>query len=113
MKNIIECNYSINKFIEHAIVKCPVDKITNINNNVSKRDETFCVFIMTFGRADNIKTYKTLMEYEGTSFNQDFYLICSDDDKKLQDYIDKFGDRVLIFNKKKVLGKKVLFLQIN
>lgn len=103
MKNIKECNYSIDKFIEHAIVKCPEHKIKNINTNESIRDEDFCVFIMTFGRADNIKTYKTLMEYEGTSFNQDFYLICSDDDKKLQDYIDKFGDRVLIFNKKKMI----------
>jgi len=83
-----------------AFIKYPEHKITNINTDETKRNEDFCVFIMTYGRADNIKTYKTLMEYEGTSFNQDLYFICSDDDKHLQDYIDKFGDRVLVFNKK-------------
>lgn len=103
MKDINECNYSIDKFIEEAIIKCPAEKITNINTDASKRDDNFCVFIMTFGRADNNKTYKTLMEYDGVSFNQDFYLICSDDDSKLQDYIDKYKDRVLVFNKKKMI----------
>lgn len=99
MKNTEQSKIAIENF-KKAIVNCPIEKIKNINTDENKRDETFCVFIMTFGRADNIKTYKTLMEYEGTSFNQDMYFICSDDDKHLQDYIDKFGDRVLIFNKK-------------
>lgn len=103
MKDIKECKISIDKFIENSIIKCPKEKITNINTDESKRDENFCIFIMTFGRAEKVKTWKTLMEYEGTSLNQDIYLICSDDDKKLQDYIDKYGDRVLVFNKKSMI----------
>ena len=43
-------------------------------------DEDFAVFILTHGRADNVKTYKTLKRfgYTGT-----IYIICSDDDKQL------------------------------
>lgn len=102
MKDIDECIYSIDKFIEHAIVKCPEHKITNINIDETKRDESFCVFIMTFGRPDKVKTYKNLMERKDSIINQDLYLICSDDDKHLQGYIDNFGDRLLIFNKKRM-----------
>jgi len=102
MKTLKQSLEAVQNFKE-AIIKCPDHKITNINTDESKRNEDFCVFIMTYGRADNVKTYKTLMEYEGVSFNQDMYFICSDDDKHLQDYIDKFGDRVLIFNKKKMV----------
>jgi len=103
MKTIEQCNESIQGFIDDAIITCPKEKITNIGTDENKRDDSFCVFIMTYGRADNVKTYKTLMEYEGVSFNQDLYFICSDDDKHLQDYKDKFGDRVLVFNKLKMV----------
>ncbi len=85
MKDISQCHKSIDYFIDNALIKYPNKKITNINTDATKRDENFCIFIMTFGRADKIKTYKTLMEYEGTSLNQDFYLICSDDDKQLRE----------------------------
>lgn len=99
MKTKEQAAYSIEKFKE-AFIKYPSEKITNINTDESNRNPDFCVFIMTYGRSDNIKTYKTLMEYKGVSFNQDLYLICSDDDKHLEKYIEKFGDRVLVFNKK-------------
>jgi len=103
MKDVAQCHESIDYFIDNALIKYPNGKITNINTDNTKRDENFCIFIMTFGRADKIKTYKTLMEYEGTSLNQDFYLICSDDDKQLDNYIELYGDRVLVFNKKKMI----------
>jgi len=99
MKNIEQANESIEGF-KKAIVKCPSEKVTNITTDSTKRNPDFCVFIMTFGRSDNIKTYKTLMEYEGAKLNQDLYFICSDDDKHLDRYIEKFGDKVLVFNKK-------------
>jgi len=102
LKTLEQSKEAIENFKE-AIIKCPSKKITNINTSEDKRNEDFCVFIMTYGRADNVKTYKTLMEYEDSEFNQDLYFICSDDDKHLQDYIDKFGERVLIFNKKKMV----------
>jgi len=103
MKDIIESAESIEQFAKHAIIKCPDHKILNVNTDATKRDDSFCVFIMTFGRADNVKTYKTLMEYPDVSFNQDLYFICSDDDKRLPEYIEKYGERVLIFNKQKMI----------
>jgi hypothetical protein len=43
-------------------------------------DNNFAVFILTFGRPDNIKTYKTLDRF---GYSGKKYLICSTDDKKL------------------------------
>ena len=60
-----------------------------INNN-------FAVFILTFGRPDNIKTYKTLDRFGYTGKK---YLICSTDDKKLDKYKSKYKDEVISFNK--------------
>jgi len=102
LKSIEQCKEPIEGFNE-AIIRIPDKKITNINTDELKRNPDFCVFIMTFGRSDNVKTYKTLMEYENTTFNQDMYFICSDDDAHLDKYIEKFKDRVLVFNKKKMV----------
>jgi len=102
MKNIDEIKESISHF-SNAIVKIPSEKITNINEKSENRMEDFCVFILSYGRSDNVKTYKTLMEYDNAIFNQDFYIVCSDDDKDLDNYLEKFGDRVIIFNKEKMI----------
>ncbi len=91
---------SIDTLIDTAIVDCPDKKIVN-QNNKNKRDSEFCVFILTYGRADNVTTLNTLTE-EGSELSQDYYLICSDDDKSLSKYKEKYGDRVLVFNKDEV-----------
>ena len=85
-----------------AIVRCPDHKITNINQDEKKRNSDFAVFILSYGRADNPKTWKTLMN-EKRIYNQDTYFICSDDDKQLDEYIENFGDKVLVFNKEKTM----------
>jgi len=59
-------------------------------------DNNFAVFILTFGRPDNIKTYKTLDRFGYTGKK---YLICSTDDKKLDEYKLKYKDEVISFNK--------------
>ena len=59
-------------------------------------DNNFAVFILTFGRPDNIKTYKTLDRFGYTGKK---YLICSTDDKKLDEYKSKYKDEVISFNK--------------
>ena len=59
-------------------------------------DNNFAVFILTFGRPDNIKTYKTLDRFGYTGKK---YLICSTDDKKLDKYKSKYKDEVISFNK--------------
>lgn len=58
----------------------------------------FAVFILTHGRPDNVKTYNTLKKcgYTGTT-----YLICDDEDNRLQEYKEKFKN-VLVFNKDEV-----------
>ena len=52
-------------------------------------DNNFAVFILTFGRPDNIKTYKTLDRFGYTGKK---YLICSTDDKKWDEYKSKYKD---------------------
>ena len=60
-------------------------------------DEDFAVFILTHGRSDNVKTYKTLKRfgYTGT-----IYIICSDDDKQLDKYKELYNKQVIVFSKK-------------
>ena len=88
---------SINILMEKAIKRCPSEKVVN-TNNLDKRDDEFCVFILSYGRAEDVRTAKTLLK-DGGSFSQDYYIVCSDDDKSLDTYIKNYGDRVLVFNK--------------
>lgn len=60
------------------------------------RDD-FCVFILTHGRADNVKTAKTLKRqgYTGKTF-----FVVDDQDEQVDRYRANFGeDRVLVFDK--------------
>jgi hypothetical protein len=60
--------------------------------------DTFCVFILTHGRPDNVVTLKTLKKggYTGRIF-----LICDNEDKTLDRYRQNFGaDSVIVFDKK-------------
>lgn len=56
----------------------------------------FAVFILTHGRPNNVKTYRTLRRcgYDGPIF-----LVCDDEDKTLDFYRQKYGDEVLVFSK--------------
>lgn len=60
-------------------------------------DKDFAVFILTYGRANNVKTYKTLKRF---GYTGKIYLICSDDDKQVKDYKEKYKDQVIVFSKK-------------
>ena len=88
---------SIKTLIDTGIVTCPNQKIINPFNE-KKRDSDFCVFILSYGRAEDVKTIDTLLDENG-SFSQDYYVVCSDDDKSLPLYLEKYNERVLIFNK--------------
>lgn len=62
------------------------------------KNEDFAVFILTHGRPDNIKTITTLKK---CGYSGKIYLIVDNEDKKLQQYIEKFGEeKVLVFDKK-------------
>jgi hypothetical protein len=60
-------------------------------------DEDFAVFILTYGRSENIKTLKTLKRF---GYTGKIYFICSDDDKQLDKYKELYTKQVLVFSKK-------------
>ena len=60
-------------------------------------DEDFAVFILTYGRSENIKTLKTLKRF---GYTGKIYFICSDDDKQLDKYKEHYTKQVLVFSKK-------------
>ena len=64
--------------------------------------QDFAVFILTYGRADNIKTYKTLKRFGYTGKT---YFICSDDDKQLNKYKELHKDKEVVFSKKDYKNK--------
>lgn len=53
------------------------------------------IFILSNGRPDKVKTY----DYLKTSFSGDVYILCDDQDETLPDYKDKFGSKVIVFDK--------------
>ena len=61
--------------------------------------EELAVFILTYGRPNNVKTYKTLNRFGYTGKK---YLICSTDDKTLGEYKSKYKKEVVVFNKQDV-----------
>ena len=92
----LEYNKSQIEKFQEAIVSIP-DKKTILSDS-SERIDDFCVFILSFGRSDRVITYNTLFK-ESKQFSQDVYIVCSDDDSDLPNYIEKFGDKVVVFNK--------------
>jgi hypothetical protein len=71
-----------------------------MDSQIDKLPDTFCIFILTHGRPDNIKTLKTLAKgkYSGR-----LYFVVDNEDKMADKYIANFGvDKVLIFDKKKM-----------
>ncbi len=60
------------------------------------------VFILTYGRADNVITHKTLRKQ---GYTGKIYLVCSTDDKQLGRYKEIYGDDVIVFCKDDYKGK--------
>lgn len=59
----------------------------------------FCAFILTHGRPDNVKTYQSLMRH---GYTGKVYIVIDNEDKTAEKYYEKFGDKVLMFDKKAV-----------
>lgn len=60
-------------------------------------DKDFCIFILTHGRANNVKTYKTLRRL---NCKYPIYFVIDNEDKQANDYYDKYGkDKVIMFDK--------------
>lgn len=66
-------------------------------------NKEFAVFILSYGRADKVYTYKLLKK---SGYSGRIYFIVSDDDEQKEKYIKNYGiDNVFIFNKDE-MGQK-------
>tara|TARA_Y100000114_G_C11761110_1_gene329799 strand:- start:2631 stop:3485 length:855 start_codon:yes stop_codon:yes gene_type:complete len=61
--------------------------------------KNFAVFILSYGRPKNIKTLNTLNRFGYTGKT---YIVCSDDDNTLKEYIKIYKDQIKVFNKDKI-----------
>ncbi len=70
------------------------------NNKLLLND--FAVCILTFGRSEKVYTYNTLRRqgYTGRIF-----LFCSIDDEQLPEYQKKYGNEVVVFDKKDIVKR--------
>ena len=61
--------------------------------------DDFCAFILTHGRPNNVKTLRTL---DQQGYTGKVYLVVDDQDSTLPEYIERYGDKVLVFQKEEV-----------
>ena len=60
---------------------------------------SFCVFIISHGRANNVVTFKTLQK---AGYTGPLFVVIDNEDKQADQYVSKFGsDRVVVFDKMK------------
>lgn len=64
--------------------------------------KSFACFILTHGRADNVKTYKTL---RAQGYTGKIYLIVDDQDKQLELYKKNYPNEVIVFDKVEIAKK--------
>ena len=65
------------------------------------RDD-FAVFILTYKRPNKVKTLKTLSD---CGYTGKIYLIVDNTDDTVQEYVDNFGDSVIVFDKEEMWRK--------
>lgn len=61
-----------------------------------RRANSFCVFILTHGRPDRVRTIRAL---EKAGYTGDWLLVCDEEDVCIDEYRRRFGDRVVSFSK--------------
>jgi hypothetical protein len=61
--------------------------------------DNFAAFILTNGRPNKVKTYDSLIK---NGYTGKIYVIIDDMDKTRDEYIEKFGDKVIVFDKKQI-----------
>lgn len=65
----------------------------------SEYRESFAVFILSHGRADEIKTVKMLKD---SGYTGDWYVVIDNEDDQADQYFSKFSEHVIQFDKKAV-----------
>ena len=61
-----------------------------------KNNKEFAVFIMVHGRPDKMWTYHTLRK---AGYTGKIYLVADDLDKTVDQYKEKYGDELIVFDK--------------
>lgn len=59
----------------------------------------FCAFILSHGRPNNVKTYDTLIRH---GYTGKIYILVDNEDSTANEYIKKYGDIVIMFDKKEI-----------
>ena len=77
-------------------MKLELNILLNMENN------NFAVFIMVYGRPDKNVTYSTLKK---CGYSGKIFLIGDDTDATIQEYKEKYGSELLVFNKKETAKK--------
>ncbi|MFQ6242865.1 hypothetical protein ACNSO7_24525 [Yersinia enterocolitica] len=62
----------------------------------------FCVFILTHGRPEKVYTWDLLAR---SGYTGKTYIVVDDEDKTRQQYIERFGDKVLVFSKAEIASR--------
>ena len=62
----------------------------------------YAVIIPTHVRYDRVFTIDSLRK---SGYTGDIYLLCDDEDKQLEQYKEKYGDKVIVFSKDEYIGK--------
>jgi len=62
----------------------------------------YAVIILTHGRHDRVFTIDSLRK---SGYTGEIYLLCDDEDKQLEQYKEKYRDKVLVFSKDDYAGK--------
>lgn len=63
---------------------------------MSMKHDSFCVFILSHGRPDNVITLNTILK---DGYTGPWYIVIDNEDKKGDEYRERYGDHVLMFDK--------------
>lgn len=63
------------------------------------RDD-FAVFILSHGRAENVKTFATLIKQ---GYTGKIFIVIDDEDRQQRIYKETYGDKAIVFNKQKYI----------
>lgn len=66
------------------------------------KNKDFAIFIMVWGRPEKMWTAKT---FKKAGYTGKFYYIADDQDKTVDEYKNKYGENLLVFNKEKAKKK--------
>ena len=59
-------------------------------------ENSFAVFILTHGRPDRVHTYKSLQK---SGYTGKVYIVIDNEDDTAPEYIERYGDKVVVFDK--------------